>query len=131
MQINQAIIVLVIFFKHVGGLPVSFEILNNLVSEKQYQYDYSKQTLRTKVLEPVLEISQEEVDEPSQEAAQNIPDAPRQTTTNKNAGIGSIFDEYVWLDNALQFVGDRFFRLIGLLIKKYIFKQTVNFTDLF
>jgi hypothetical protein len=117
MHVYKYIILVFYAIKLVGGLPVSFEILNDLVNGQSLQH-----------------ADQESISQAThasaQEAAQEMNDQTKQQET-KNERIGSVFDEYVWLDNALQFIGDRIFRLIGLLIKKYIFKQNVSFTDLF
>jgi hypothetical protein len=90
MQFCKFIIFVVLVIKLVSGLPVSFEILNDLVNEQSLQHATEQPIQRT-------------TQEPGQAATREM-NQPQHTTTNK--GRGSIFDEYVWLDNALQFIGD-------------------------
>lgn len=41
----------------------------------------------------------------------------------------SIFEEHPWLDNALTLLFDKLFRLIVILLKKFVFKMDVSMSD--
>jgi hypothetical protein len=58
--------------------------------------------------------------------------SPQKTTApTANLDNKSYFEEYVWLDNALQIIFAGMCRMFGLIIKKYILKMPVSFADVF
>ena len=41
----------------------------------------------------------------------------------------TLFERLPWLDNAIEFLLDRLYRIVIVLIKKFVFKMPVHITD--
>ena len=109
------IISILLVINHVICRPTGFAALNEIIYNNPAQYD----------------LQQMEEHDSQHAQAQQVP---TQSSTNQPESTNqpkSLFEEYPWLDNALALLSDKFIRLLGLLIKKFIFKMDVNVAEVF
>ena len=54
----------------------------------------------------------------------------QETTQSSRNQPRTIYEEYPWLDNAIALISDKLIRLLGFIVKKFIFKMDINFADI-
>ena len=106
MHFLKLIILIVISFNLCTSRPIQFDTLANIIKGHNSELSQAKQVTESSKI--TQEMSSKE-------------------SSIKNEK--SIFEEHPWLDNALTLLVDKLFRLLVILLKKFVFKMEVNMSD--
>jgi len=121
------IIILILVANQVIARPIEFATLNKLIYNNQAEQELQQ------LEEPYFQSPQQDtiqVPQVQQDSTQTSH-AQHNPTQSSNNQPKSMFEEYPWLDNALALLSDKFIRLLGFLIKKFILKMDVNMAEIF
>jgi len=116
-------ILVILFFEKVHCIPSSF-----LKSMEYILYnDVNTTTFATVASTDYSTISPTSAS--TADTAYTVTTTAALTTPAMSASCSMASKDYEWIDNLIQFIIERVIRLIILVIKKFIFKQPVNFSD--